>query len=210
MKSEKIVAKGYDIVAEKYYKFFKPSESKEIIGLKKLIEKIPKDSLILDAGCGAGIPAAKFLVKEGYKVVGIDISKKMINLAKKNVPQGKFRIMGLYDLKFKDKTFDAVVSFFTILHLEKSKVPKVFREFNRILKDKKYLLFSINRGKGQGYFEFLGKRTFFSGYLKKEIKEILRKSNFKIIWQKDFVFRKKSVKEQQMYYLVQKSLKNEN
>lgn len=205
MGSEKIVAKGYDAVAEKYYEFFGPSGSNEIVALKKLIEKIPKNSLILDAGCGAGIPAAKFLVKKGYKVVGVDVSKKMVKLAKENVPKGDFKVMSLYNLKFKDKTFDAVISFFTILHLEKSKVPKVFKEFHSILKDNGYLLFSVNQGKGQGYFEFLGEKTFFSAYSKKEIRAILRKSNFKTIWQKDFFFQKKEEKEQQMYYLVQKT-----
>jgi cyclopropane fatty-acyl-phospholipid synthase-like methyltransferase len=169
MKSQNITSKWYDETGERCLRFYKKSQDNEIIQLKELLEKIPKKSKILDAGCGFGKPVAKFLSQEGYQVTGIDISKKLIKQVRENALNAEFKIMSMYDLRFPAKTFDAIVSFFAILHLEKSKVPKVFKKFHKILKDKGYLLFSVNRGKEEGYFEFFGKKVFFSAYTKKEI-----------------------------------------
>ena len=47
--------------------------------------------LIVDLGCGSGI-MAKELVKKGFLVYGIDISKEMISIAKKKVPQARFKV----------------------------------------------------------------------------------------------------------------------
>lgn len=204
MKSEKIVSKWYDITGEKCLKFYKKSQDNEIIQLSRLLEKIPKDSQILDAGCGNGKPVAKFLSEKGYNVIGVDISKKLIKEAQKNAPKAKFKIMSIYNLKFPLKRFDAIVSFFAILHLEKSKIISVFKSFHKILSDSGYLLFSVNKGKEEGYFKFFGKKVFFSAYSKKEIEEILRKTNFKVVWRRDFFFTKENSRERQLYYLVSK------
>lgn len=204
MKSEKTVSKWYDITGEKCLKFYKKSQDNEIIQLPRLLEKIPKDSQILDAGCGNGKPIAKFLSEKGYKVIGIDISKKLIREAQKNAPKAKFKIMSMYNLKFPPKRFGAIVSFFAILHLEKSKIISVFKNFHKILNDKGYLLFSVNKGKEEGYFEFFEKKVFFSAYSKKEIEEILYKTNFGVVWKRDFFFKKENSEECQLYYLARK------
>lgn len=204
MKSERIVSKWYDITGEKCLKFYRKSQNNEIIQLSKLVEKIAPKAEILDAGCGDGTPAAKFLSSKGYKVIGIDISKKLINKAQKNIPHAKFKRMSLYNINFQPKRFDAIISFFAILHLEKNKVNHVFKAFHKILKDGGYLFFSVNQGKEEGYFEFFGKKVFFSAFSKKEIKEILRRNNFELVWKKDFFFNKKDSKENQLYYLAKK------
>ncbi len=205
MKSQTITSKWYDETGERCLRFYKKSQDNEIIQLKEILEKIPRKSKILDAGCGSGKPVAKFLSQKGYQVIGIDISKELIKQARKNTPKTEFKIMSMYELKFPAKTFDAIVSFFAILHLEKSKVLKVFKRFHKVLKDKGYLLFSVNKGKEEGYFEFFKRKVFFSAYTKKEIEEILRKTNFKIIWSRDFFFETpEGSEEHQLYYFVQK------
>lgn len=205
MKSQTITGEWYDEIGERCLRFYKKSRDNEIIQLKDLIEKIPRKVRILDAGCGFGKPAAKFLSQKGYQVTGIDISKELIKQARKNTPKAEFKIMSMYDLKFPAKTFHAIISFFAILHLEKSKVLEVFRDFHKMLKDKGYFIFSVNKGKKEGYLEFLGKKVFFSEFTKKEIREILSQSDFRIIWNKDFFFKTpEGSKEHQLYYFVQK------
>lgn len=58
-----------------------------------LPEKINKP-LIVDLGCGSGA-MAELLIKKGYNILGIDISKEMIAIARKKLPQAKF-IVGSY------------------------------------------------------------------------------------------------------------------
>jgi len=48
-----------------------------------------RSGLVVDLGCGSGIWAAE-LTRRGYDVLGIDISRSMIALAKKRAPAARF------------------------------------------------------------------------------------------------------------------------
>lgn len=204
MKSEKIVKRGYDAIGGTHVSYYPKSQQKKLIGLKKLTKLVPKGAYVLDAGCGAGIPVSKLLVSEGYKVCGVDLSSTMIKQAKKHVPEAKFKRMSLYDLNFPSSHFDAIVCSFVILHLEKKKVQRVFKLFNKILKNEGYFLFSVIKGRTQKYEDLMGQKMLFSLFEKEEINNILKKSYFKVIWQYDFLVQEKDINETQMYYLVQK------
>lgn len=52
--------------------------------------------LVIDLGCGSGIWAKK-LSDCGYSVLGIDISKSMLELAQKVAPKAEFQVSSLYD-----------------------------------------------------------------------------------------------------------------
>jgi SAM-dependent methyltransferase len=49
-----------------------------------------KDGLVVDLGCGSGI-WARALCDVGYEVLGVDQSAAMISIARKRVPEGRFR-----------------------------------------------------------------------------------------------------------------------
>ena len=51
--------------------------------------KSPKGSAVLDLGCGNGALSAKLLEK-GYKVIGMDASESMLEIAKAQYPQMTF------------------------------------------------------------------------------------------------------------------------
>ncbi len=62
---------------------------------------------ILDLGCGVG-RTTKPLYDLGYNVIGVEIIKEMIDLAKKKYPNIDFRVGDACNLKFKDAEFDIV------------------------------------------------------------------------------------------------------
>jgi SAM-dependent methyltransferase len=51
--------------------------------------------LVVDLGCGSGILAEQ-LVAAGYDVLGIDLSPDLIDLARRRVPGGRFRVASLW------------------------------------------------------------------------------------------------------------------
>ena len=51
--------------------------------------------LVIDLGCGSGL-SARELVKAGYRVLGIDISESMVNIARKRVPNAEFKIGSVF------------------------------------------------------------------------------------------------------------------
>lgn len=98
---------------------------------------------ILDAGCGPGI-LAEYLTHEGAKVVGFDISPKMIELAKIRVPKNAtFFVSDMARVLPIDQTgeFDMIVASLSIDYIKDWTIP--LSEFNRLLKKNGKFIFTI-------------------------------------------------------------------
>ena len=108
------------------------------VAWRNILQKnLPADKKlkILDVGTGAGFFAA-ILSKLGHKVIGIDMSTKMLSEAKKNLRELKlsaeFKRMNAQALDFKDETFDAIVT--RNLTWTLPDVKAAYREWRRVLK----------------------------------------------------------------------------
>ncbi len=121
---------------------------KEIIlpNLLRLLE-IQKGETILDLACGPGFFSQEFL-KKGAKVIGADIAKELIEIAKSNVQEDQ-RGRVLYftapaeDLKFlKDESLDKAVIVLAVQNMEN--VQGVFNECSRALKENGKLFLVMN------------------------------------------------------------------
>ena len=70
---------------------------------------------VLNVGCGIGISCAYIAKKHGCRVVGVDISEKMIEWSHKRAHEERvedkveFRVADVLDLPFDDDRFDAVL-----------------------------------------------------------------------------------------------------
>lgn len=108
---------------------------KEVI-LPNLIRlmNIKKGQAVLDLACGQGFFSVAF-ASAGAKVTGVDLSAKLIELAKKNSTKGvEYFVSSADQLKFiKDKTVDTITIILAIQNIEN--VSAVFKECSRIIKD---------------------------------------------------------------------------
>lgn len=179
---EEIVEHGYDEIAEAY---LKSKNEDTLIFAKKLEEQLKPGSKILDAGCGPGIPIAKYLSKN-FQVYGIDISAKQIELAKKLVPDVEFKKADMLDPGFENETFDGIICLYALIHVDRIKHLEILKRFYNLLKIPGYLLVCMQLEDWEGEEEYLGTKMFWSGYGQKQNIELLKKSGFTIIWQKDW------------------------
>jgi cyclopropane fatty-acyl-phospholipid synthase-like methyltransferase len=114
-----LVREGYDKVASAYLASRDRLKSGKYI--QQLLKYLPKNSIILDLGCGAGVPVDDVLLKAGHQVIGLDISREQIKLAGKLCPRGQFIVGDIQDLEMGQYEVQAVVSFYTIFHVSRNK-----------------------------------------------------------------------------------------
>jgi len=156
---------------------------------KKIPEEVDeflkgKNGLILDMGCGSGRN-----VVSGKKIVGMDFSKNMIKLAKKN-RDGLFVIGDLRFLPFKDKVFDSILYVASLHCLEKGR-KKSLDEMKRVMKkDSEAIITVWNRNQPRfkkkiNYIPWKhGKETYMRYYYlftQDELKNLIKECNLEIL-----------------------------
>jgi ubiquinone/menaquinone biosynthesis C-methylase UbiE len=179
--------KSYNKAAQKYYDLFyneldKKPYDKEFIDTYLGYFNI--DPVICDMGCGPCGHIADYVFQKGIDIIGIDISEKCIEIAKKRLPDIQFELGDFSRLKCSNDFYDGLISYYSIIDTPKIFINIILKEFNRILKKNGLLLLAVKEGSGEGYQnELLGIKTkiYFSLFTEEEIKIFLEDNGFEII-----------------------------
>lgn len=122
--------------------------TKHIGGLRatrELIESchIDKDKYVLEVGCGVGITACYIAKRHDCRVVGVDISERMIDRSNERAKREgvedrvEFRVADAQNLPFKDALFDAVIGEFVTAFPEDKQ--RAVSEYVRVTKPGGYV-----------------------------------------------------------------------
>ncbi|MBI5817034.1 MAG: class I SAM-dependent methyltransferase [Candidatus Yonathbacteria bacterium] len=100
--------------------------------LLRLME-VKKGETVLDLACGQGF-FSRELEKQGAQVIGVDISKELIALARAHSPKSiRFEVSSVDDLSFlQNNSFDAAVIVLAIQNIEN--IDGMLKECSRVLK----------------------------------------------------------------------------
>lgn len=129
------VEKHFDRVA-KDYDFYKKKNSFYYDNLKKLLGiLIPKNSNVLEIGCGTGDLLASLRPKEGY---GMDISHEMVAIARS---KHKLERNLTFSTLLPEEKFDYIFMSDVIEHLEKP--GKTFKEISKLMDKKSKLVITM-------------------------------------------------------------------
>jgi SAM-dependent methyltransferase len=147
-----IALEAYELLAESFDRLA-PSKAEnayiEQPAMRKAVGEV-RGLKIFEAGCGPGI-LAEYLIHEGAKVVGFDVSPKMIELAKKrNQKNAMFFVAdGAIPLPLDTShngQFDMVVASLAIDYIKDWSIP--LAEFHRLLKPQGKFIFTIQHPLG--------------------------------------------------------------
>lgn len=140
-------------------------------------ENLPKGAYIFDLGSGTGKPYAKLLIERGFNVLGIDISPRMVELARKYVPQADFVELSMTDIEYKNM-FDGVFSSYTMLLLDPPLFEDVAKRIVRSLKKGGLFYLSLNETGEENvdvdeevFVEIMGEKMYSRAYSKEEVLE---------------------------------------
>lgn len=173
----------YDLIAEDYAKKFDPIESDDdLIFPNAFLSHLEPGAKIVDLGCGTGFSAGYF-TKNGMNVIGVDLSKSMIDIAQRNYPGIHFFVEDVREFSL-DNQVDAVWAGYSLFHFEQEHFEATIDKIKTYLKPDGIFGLVMQEGKGEIERDepFLpGKKIYLHLYTKNELIEILEKHGFKVI-----------------------------
>ncbi len=178
----KSIAKSYNKIASEYTKKHGYEEHLALPSLKKFLDYLPANAEVLDIGCGGG-QDSKFLTDNNCSVLGIDLSKEMINLAKKYSPNSNFKVLDLMKLS-SYKKYDGIWCCRVFHHISLEKQDKFIIKLKSLLKKDGILYLSSAVSDKKIDYEAFDSGN--DGLLKKRLnsksfKKLLIDNNFKLL-----------------------------
>ena len=174
--------KDYNSICDKYSSV----REKEWKEFDFLFDDIKKGEKVLDLGCGNG-RFYKCLKLADY--IGIDPSSKLIDICRKNYPEGKFEVAYGHKLPFDDDYFDKIYSIAVLHHIpsEKQRI-EFLKEIQRVVKGDGQIILTVwnlkdkAKGEKEVFLPWYGsEKTFFYCFSLKELIQLVKDSGFEII-----------------------------
>lgn len=121
-------------------------------------------------------------MKQGFAVNGIDISKRMIEFAKKNVPQAFYEVKDMSQLKEGEYCVDGIVSFYAIFHTSREKHQELLKKFASFMPNGGVIFITMSSGEWEGIEEnFHGAKMFWSHYGADKNIKLVKNAGFEIL-----------------------------
>ncbi|MGW3233109.1 class I SAM-dependent DNA methyltransferase [Kitasatospora sp. NPDC001095] len=141
----------YDAVATEYTDLFRdaldrmPMDRAMLALFADLVRAERPDGKAAELGCGPGRMTGQ-LHRLGVDVHGIDLSPRMVELARETHPEVPFSVGSMFDLPFGDGELTGVVAWYSIIHTPAERLPEVFAEFARVLAPGGHLMLAFQVG----------------------------------------------------------------
>ena len=180
----RLVADGYNRIAERYAQWTREEVVDETRPkyLSLLLDSLPPGADVLDLGCGSGGPTTRQLA-DRFRVTGVDISERQIELAKASVPHASFVCGDMTRLALPSASFDAVASFYAFNHLPFGELPNLLITISDWLRGGGLLVTALSRRFDTGTVEadWLGAPMYFSGYSPEESRDFVAAAGLSIV-----------------------------
>ena len=120
-------------------KYADENESRNNEGFTKFLTDLASSlhcTSILEIGCGTGIDLRRF--DDSFEIHGVDLNDHALELAKKNIPNGKFYKENITKLPFEDSSVDFVFTHKLLNYLDDDTLDNGVSEMFRVAK--KYIV----------------------------------------------------------------------
>lgn len=141
------IRNSYDSLADEYARrLFHELEQKPFdrAFLNRFIAHVGRGE-VCDMGCGPG-HVARFLHDAGMKVLGLDLSPRMLEQARQLNPGISFREGDMLALDLENETLAGITAFYAIVNFPPHSLLKAFEEMARVLQPGGLLLLAFHVG----------------------------------------------------------------
>ena len=128
---------SYDTVADSYLDMTRETFAKMPLlrGVLAMFAEAAREvgGPVVDVGCGPGT-ITSHLHGLGLDAFGIDLSPRMVEIARRDHPDLRFEVGSMTDLDLADGSVGGVLAFYSIIHVPDREIPTVFTHFRRVLR----------------------------------------------------------------------------
>ena len=141
---------SYDAVAADYAERFsgelaaRPLDRAMLAGFAELVLAAGAGP-VADIGCGTGRVTAH-LSALGLPVSGIDLSPRMVAVARQRHPELRFGVGSMLALDLPDGALGGVLAWYSTIHLPDERLPEAFAELGRVLAPEDHVLLAFQAG----------------------------------------------------------------
>ena len=158
-----VVRAGYDAIGDRYHEWSHAGPVR-LRMVELVLGELEPASVVVDLGCGPGDPATRLLSEAGHHVLGVDLSRGQLDIARRLAPRAALAQADLTAFAMAPASIDAVVSFYATGHLPSSAHAPLYAAIGRWLRPGGLLLTSAPLGAGDGGdADWLGVPMFFGG-----------------------------------------------
>ncbi len=145
-----------------------------------------ENGVLLDLGCGAGEPVARYFINNNWRVTGVDFSERMLELAAKYAPQMKAIRDDFRNVQFESNQFDAITATYSLFHIPSEHHADLFSEIFEWLKPMGKVLFTYATKEYtgaevfNGYKKFIDTELYYSHKKPQDLFSDLQRIGFKL------------------------------
>jgi SAM-dependent methyltransferase len=148
--------------------------------LDRFLALLPQSASVLDIGCGAGEPIARYLIERGYDVTGIDSSPALIGMCKDRFPDQEWIVTDMRELSL-DRRFDGILAWNSFFHLSPDDQRPMFPIFRRHALAKTALMFTSGPGHGEAIGTYQGEPLYHGSLDGAEYRSLLNENGFVVV-----------------------------
>jgi SAM-dependent methyltransferase len=184
MDPKDIVERGYDRIGAEYERWSaKANDPARERYLGVLFDGLPEGAELLDLGCGSGELLTRRL-SERFRVTGVELSSRMVELARRNVPGATFVRADMASVEFPPERFDGVCAFYSLTHLPPGELPALLRKVATWLKPGGLFVASMSSGEDPGSVEddwVGGAPMYFAGHAAEKNEELVEDAGLRVV-----------------------------
>ncbi|MER7738017.1 class I SAM-dependent methyltransferase [Streptomyces sp. NPDC096538] len=185
---ESPAAAVFDALGSDYEKAF-ASSSAHRASLNWLLERLSPGSAVLDVGSGTGRPTAAALAGAGHRVLGVDVSPVMVEIAARQVPEAEFRCEDIRRTPLPEGAYDAVCVYFALLQMNRPEQTELVRRLVAAVRPGGLLVLAtvpLDVEEFDGVF--MGRPVRVTSFAAQDVTSLVREAGLTVEWEESTMF----------------------
>ena len=135
---------------------------------------------VLDLGCGAGQPVARWLVERGFRVTGIRPSPSLITICRERFPEAAWQVADMRQMALGER-FDGLIAWHSLFHLTPDDQRPLFPRLAAHAGPGAILMFTSGWGEGVRIGEWQGEPLYHASLDPDEYRRLLADNGFELL-----------------------------